>query len=133
MSNSVAEELRRDLDCEDLLECVHGLTVLDRACFEALASADAPKTIDDIADAVDRERSTVYRSVHRLLESGFVEKEQVNYEHGGYYHVYRPVDPESVADEMAALVDRWSAKMAELVTEFREQYGERVTVETVAE
>lgn len=133
MSNSVAEELRRDLDCEDLLECVHGLTDLDRACFEALASADAPRTIDDIAEAVDRERSTVYRSVHRLLESGFVEKEQVNYEHGGYYHVYRPVDPETVADEMATLVDEWSAKMAELVGEFREQYGERVTVETVAE
>jgi predicted transcriptional regulator len=133
MSDSVAEELRRDLDCEDLLECVHGLTDLDRACFEALASADAPETIDDVADAVDRERSTVYRSVHRLLEAGFVEKEQVNYEHGGYYHVYRPVDPETVADEMAALVDEWTAKMTELVTEFREAYGERVTVETVAE
>ncbi len=133
MSNSVAEELRRDLDCEDLLECVHGLTDLDRACFESLASADAPRTIDDIADAVDRERSTVYRSVHRLLESGFVEKEQVNYEHGGYYHVYRPVDPETVADEMAALVAEWTAKMTELVTEFREEYGERVTAETVAE
>ncbi|MDZ7702533.1 MAG: transcriptional regulator, partial [Halobacteriales archaeon] len=63
----------------------------------------------------------------------FVEKEQVNYEHGGYYHVYRPVDPDAVADEMASLVEEWHGKMTELVSEFREQYGERVSVERVAE
>lgn len=133
MGNSVAEELRQDLACEDLLECVHGLTALDRECFRVLADADEPLTVDDIAEAVDRERSTAYRAVHRLLEADFVVKEQVNYEHGGYYHVYRPVDPDEVADEMAQLIDQWTEKMTDLVSQFREQYGERVTVETVAE
>ena len=133
MSNSVAEELRRDLACEDLLECVHGLTDLDRACFEALAAADEPLTIDAVAEQVDRERSTAYRSVHRLLDAGFLEKDQVNYDHGGYYHVYRPVDPDRVADEMADLVDRWHDRMSTLVDEFREEYGERVRAEPLTE
>lgn len=133
MSNSVAEELRRDLACEDLLECVHGLTDLDRSCFETLAEAGKPLTVDDIAEAVDRERSTVYRSVHRLLDAGFLEKDQINYEHGGYYHVYRPVDPDAVADEMEQLLEEWSETMSELVGEFREQYGERMTVEAAVE
>lgn len=133
MTNSVAEELRRDLACEDLLECIHGLTDLDRACFGALADADAALTIDEVADRVDRERSTAYRSVHRLLDAGLLEKDQVNYDQGGYYHVYRPVDPNVVADEMASLVEQWHDRMTVLVDQFREEYGERVAVETVAE
>ena len=133
MGNSVAEELRRDLSCEDLLECVHGLTDLDRSCFDALVTAGEPRTIDQIAVEVDRERSTVYRSVDRLFDAGFVEKEQVNYDHGGYYHVYRPVDPEAVADEMEALMGEWTAKMSELVERFREKYGERPSPEVSVE
>lgn len=133
MSHSVAEELRRDLDCDDLLECVHGLTELDRACFEVLVAARDRRTIDEIAEEVDRERSTVYRSVHRLLEAGVLEKEQVNYENGGYYHVYRSVDPDTVADQMAELVEQWARKMTDLLGEFREEYGQRGSVETIAE
>lgn len=133
MSRSVAEELRRDLECEDLLACVHGLTQLDRACFETLATADSPQTIDEIADQVDRERSTAYRSVHRLLEADVVAKDQVNYEHGGYYHVYRPENPDAVADEMADLVDEWSQTMADLIGQFRREYTDRVTAEPMDE
>lgn len=133
MSNSVAEELRRDLACEDLLECIHGLTGLDRACFQALADAKDPMTIDEVADRVDRERSTAYRSVHRLLDAGLLAKDQVNYEQGGYYHVYRPVDPDAVANDMASLVDQWHDRMTILVDQFREEYGERVAREAIAE
>lgn len=126
MGTSVAEELRRDLACEDLLECVHGLTDLDRTCYRTVAKAQDPLTVDEIAERVDRERSTAYRSVHRLLDAGFLAKDQVNYDHGGYYHVYRPVDPDEVAADMSELIDRWHAKMNDLVTEFREEYGEQV-------
>lgn len=133
MATSVAEELRRDLACEDLLECVHGLTDLDRACFRTLADADEPLTVDEIAERVDRERSTAYRSVHRLLEAGLLTKDQINYDHGGYYHVYRPLDPDEVAAEMTALIDQWHAKMSDLVTEFRDQYGDRVSADPMPE
>jgi predicted transcriptional regulator len=133
MGTSVAEELRRDLACEDLLECVHGLSDLDRACFRKVAKAKGPLTIDEIAERVDRERSTAYRSVHRLLDAGFLTKDQVNYDHGGYYHVYRPVDPNEVAADMSELIDQWHAKMTDLVSEFREEYGEHVPTDPMPE
>ncbi len=127
MRNSVAAHLHQELECEDLLACVHGLTDLDRACYQALVAADGALTVDEVAERVDRERSTAYRSVQRLLAAGFVDKDQVNYDQGGYYHVYRPVDPDDVADEMAAMVDDWYAELASLIEQFRERYGERVT------
>ncbi|WP_049902864.1 helix-turn-helix domain-containing protein [Halococcus agarilyticus] len=122
MPDSMAEYLRADMECEGLLECFHGLTDLDRDCFEVVVSHDNALTVDEIAEEVDRERSTVYRSLQRLLQAGFVQKEQVNYEQGGYYHVFRPTDPDVVADEMQRMLNDWYAKMGQLIGEFRTKY-----------
>jgi predicted transcriptional regulator len=122
MPDSMAEYLRADMECEGLLECFHGLTDLDRDCFQVVVESDAPQTIDEIADEVDRERSTVYRSLQRLRQAGFVQKEQVNYEQGGYYHVFQPSDPDVVADEMQRMLNDWYAKMGQLIGDFRTKY-----------
>ncbi|MFC7322981.1 helix-turn-helix domain-containing protein [Halorubrum rutilum] len=122
MPDSMSEQLQRDMACEGLLECFHGLTQLDRRVFQELVRAEAPLTIDEIGDAVDRERSTAYRAVQRLLQAGFIQKEQVNYDQGGYYHVYRPTDPEQVADDMQRMLNDWYAKMGQLIQEFEEKY-----------
>ena len=88
MASSMSEYLQQDMECEGLLECIHGLKQLDRECFRVLVESEEPLTIDEVADRVDRERSTAYRSIQRLLQTGFIQKEQVNYDQGGYYHVY---------------------------------------------
>jgi predicted transcriptional regulator len=122
MPDSMSEQLRRDMTCEGLLECFHGLKELDKECFRALVGAEEPLTVDEIADAVDRERSTAYRAVQRLLQTGFIEKDQINYDQGGYYHVYSPTDPSQIADEMQRLLNDWYAKMGQLIREFEEKY-----------
>ena len=118
----MSEQLQRDMVCEGLLECFHGLKQLDKQIFQELVQAEAPLTIDEIADEVDRERSTAYRAVQRLLKAGFLQKEQVNYDQGGYYHVYRPTDPEKVADDMQRMLNDWYAKMGQLIQEFEDKY-----------
>jgi predicted transcriptional regulator len=118
----MSEQLQRDMECEGLLECFHGLKQLDRDCFEALVEAEEPLTVDEIADTVDRERSTAYRAVQRLLQTGFIRKEQVNYDHGGYYHVYEPTDPSQITEEMQRMLNDWYAKMGQLIQEFETKY-----------
>jgi len=124
----MTEYLQKDMECEGLLECIHGLKELDRECFQVLVESAEPLTIDEVADRVDRERSTAYRAIQRLLQSGFVQKEQVNYEQGGYYHVYRPTDPDEVADDMQRMLNDWYAKMGQLVQEFRDKYDDQQAV-----
>jgi predicted transcriptional regulator len=126
MPESMSEYLSQDMQCEGLLECMHGLKELDKEVFVVLTDAESPMTVDAIAEAVDRERSTAYRSVQRLLQSGFIQKEQVNYDQGGYYHVYRPTDPDRIANDMQRLLNDWYAKMGQLITEFRDQYEDAV-------
>lgn len=123
MSDSLAEHLQQNMECEGLLECFHGLKKLDKKCFKVLVESDGPLTIDELAELVDRERSTAYRSVQRLLQAGFIQKEQVNYDQGGYYHVYRPTDPGQVADDMQRMLNDWYAKMGQLIQEFEDKYS----------
>jgi len=124
MAESMSEYLQQDMQCEGLLECVHGLKELDKECFQVIVRSDDPLTIDEIADEIDRERSTAYRAVQRLLQAGFIQKEQVNYDQGGYYHVYKPTDPDRVADDMQRMLNDWYAQMGQLISEFREKYAE---------
>lgn len=124
MVEALNRHLERDLECETLLECLYDLNELDRTCFNVLSAAEEPLTIDELASTVERERSTVYRSVQRLLQFGLVQKEQVNYDRGGYYHVYRITNPDEIADEMQTKLNDWYAQIGYLVGRFREKYGE---------
>jgi predicted transcriptional regulator len=122
MAKSMSDYLEEDMECEGLLECFHGLKELDREVFGVLAGSEEPLTVDAIAEAVDRERSTAYRSVQRLLDAGFVRREQVNYDHGGYYHVFEPVAADEVAGQLQRMLNDWYAKMGQLIDEFQRKY-----------
>jgi predicted transcriptional regulator len=133
MPSSLVEMLQSDMECEGLLECFHGLKDLDQRCFGILIDADAPQTVDDIAESVDRERSTVYRSVQRLLEADIIDKEQINYDEGGYYHVYKPVAPAAIRDDMQRLLNDWYAEMGQLLQEFETKFEDRAEQTVPAE
>jgi predicted transcriptional regulator len=132
MVESMREMLERDLQCETLLECFHGLSDLDRETFAVLVDADRPLTVDELAAAVDRERTTAYRSLRRLDEAGVVDREQRSGDGGSYYHVFSPADPDEVADAMQRLLNDWYATMGTLVAEFRETYTGRVEADADA-
>ena len=121
------------MECEGLLECFHDLKALDREVFQLLNEQQEPLTVDEIAERVDRERSTAYRGVQRLLQAGFIQKEQVNYDQGGYYHVYRPRNADEIASEMQRTLNDWYAKMGQLIGEFEEKYEGEGTAATPAE
>jgi len=123
VATSVREDLERDLGCLDLLGCVHGLNERDQMVFQLLQQAEGDLTVDDVADRTDCERSTAYRSISRLLEADVVVQEQVNYEHGGYYYVYRSRAPEEVAHDMQRLLNDWYAAIGQLIQEFEDRYS----------
>ena len=118
----MSEQLQQDMNCEGLLECFHGLKELDKECYQSLVTAAEPLTVDEIAETVNRERSTAYRAVQRLLQTGFIQKDQINYDQGGYYHVYRPTDPSKIAGQMQRMLNDWYAKMGQLIQEFETKY-----------
>jgi predicted transcriptional regulator len=124
MTESISDDLRDEMDCLCLLESFHGLKQLDKTVFCILADSDEPLTVEEIGERVDRERSTAYRAVQRLRDAGYIDEEQVNYDQGGYYHVYYVGDPDEVADEMQRMLNDWYAQVGQLIDKFRRQYSE---------
>ncbi|PSQ25506.1 transcriptional regulator [Halobacteriales archaeon QS_9_68_17] len=124
MTDSMSEMLRQDMQCEGLLGCFHDPKEMDKAVFRLLNETDQPLTVDEVAEEIDRERSTAYRSVQRLMQAGLVLKEQVNYDQGGNYHVHRPWDAEEITQETQRMPNDWCAKMGQLIGEFGEKYAD---------
>jgi predicted transcriptional regulator len=124
MPESMSEYLRRDVECEGLFECIHGLTALDRETFAAVVASDSPMTVDEVADAIGRERSTAHRSIQRLQAVDLVTREQINYDQGGYYHVFSTADADEIALEMQRVLNEWYDKAAGLIEEFSDEYAD---------
>lgn len=124
----MSEQLQQDMECEGLFDCFHGLKELDTECFQVLVDAEEPLTIDEIAEGVERERSTAYRAVQRLLQTGIIQKEQVNYDHGGYYHVYSQTGSVEITRDMRRMLNEWYAKMGQLIQEFETKYEQHDAV-----
>ncbi|WP_227378032.1 helix-turn-helix domain-containing protein [Haladaptatus halobius] len=124
MPEAVLKQIHAEQDCDDLLVCMLGLNKLDRGVFRLLVESDDPLTVDHIANFIDRERTTAYRSVKRLQEAGVVKKEQESCQHGGYHHVYRVNDADVIADGLQRMLNEWYANTGQLIQEFRDSYGE---------
>ncbi len=123
MVDPVSERLQRELQCIDLLVYLYGLNDRDVSVFLLLDEADRELTVDEVTEQLGCERSTAYRSISRLLEADVVAQNQVNYETGGYYHVYRARESDELADEMQRLLNDWYANASQLIQEFEDTYG----------
>lgn len=128
MPEAVLEQMQSEQDCDDLLTCMLGLSQLDKEVFGLLFENGGPHTVDHIANFIDRERTTAYRSVKRLQEAGVVEKDQESCQHGGYHHVYRVKDADAIADGFQQMLNSWYANTGQLIQEFRDTYAENQPV-----
>lgn len=103
--------------CADLLQCVLDLNELERDAYFCLVAAPE-RTLDDLADRLRRERSTVHRAVAKLVSLGLATKENRGTAGGGYRHVYRAVEPERVASLLDARFAEARARAESLLATF---------------
>ncbi|WP_049907648.1 helix-turn-helix domain-containing protein [Haloferax elongans] len=129
MTEAVLQQLQDDRECEGLLECMLGLNKLDKRVFQLLVERPEPLSVDQIAELIDRERTTAYRSVKRLQETGVAVKEQESKSKGGYQHVYRVTDPDEIADGLQQMLNEWYADTGQLIQEFRDTYSQDSSAE----
>ena len=120
MPDAVQKQLQNEREWEALLDSMLGLNELDKGIFRLLAESSEPLTVDHIAEFIDKERTTAYRSVKRLEEAGIAVQEQESCPKGGYHHVYRVSDPDEIADELQRMLNQWYAETGQLIQEFRD-------------
>ncbi len=74
--------------CMDLVRCMFNLNDTELNALRALEEGKAA-TAGDLAERIDRDRSTTYRALEKLAAAGLVYKERRGGERRGYSNVYR--------------------------------------------
>lgn len=113
--------MRDDMECEDLFRCVFGFGDLEIECYQLLVS-QGDMSVDELAERVGRERSTVHRAVSGMVDEGVVEKERVGYSSGGYYESLSAVSGDALSGELRSVLLDWVVEINGLIDEFEEEF-----------
>lgn len=109
----------KNICCNDVIQCVFDLNELDIKTYKKLREKKEIQATE-IAKILKKERSTVYRSLQRLVCSGLCEKKTKTLKKGGYYHVYSPVKNNEAKKKINNCIDNWYKKMKDTIKELHE-------------
>ncbi|GAA0667616.1 helix-turn-helix domain-containing protein [Natronoarchaeum mannanilyticum] len=102
---------------EDVMTCVFGIQ--DHETRTYLALHDRPgSTVEELADALERDRSNVNRSLSTLLEAGLVERERRLLDSGGFVYQYTAVPLPEAKELLHDALDAWSETVHSAIDEF---------------
>ena len=89
----VAALTRINSTVKDLFVYLYNLSPLETDLLLLLMLNNKnPMTLEQVTNEVDRDKSTVFRSLQKLVSLGIVTKETRNVKEGGHYHVYNAID-----------------------------------------
>jgi len=91
---------------ENIVMCSFGINETDYAVLLYLFGHDN-KTINDIAKALGKERSTIQKSINKLFGKNLIERRQKNISKGGYKFIYSAKDKESIKEKISSVLDSW--------------------------
>ena len=107
-----------ELKCEHHLRCTLKCA-LDLSCFEMDVYAEllkrSPISVDDLAEILGKDKSTVYKALQNLLEKGFVKREYRILRGGGYKYLYKPVPFDEFRKEMLKNLNEWVKQLVDFL------------------
>jgi predicted transcriptional regulator len=107
--------------CQDLMKCAYNLNEFELEVYRRL-SETGPVRADDLAKLVGKERSTVYRTLQKLMSCGICYRETKALGRGGYYHVYVAIGRGELKKKLEQCVENWHEKMRQALSKFGEGF-----------
>jgi predicted transcriptional regulator len=108
---------RRGATCSDLLSCLYNLKPIDLEVFLEVAKNENA-TLDQIAQFVQRDRSSTHRCLSKLVSAGLVHKQAKTLKGGGYYHIYSIVEPFKIKEHARQRVKEITESLESLIENF---------------
>jgi predicted transcriptional regulator len=86
-----------------------------------------PMTLDQISKEADRDRSTTFRSLQKLVGLGLCIKDTKTIKEGGYYHVYSVVDMKTFKMETERKVRDLQKSLERLLKKFESDMQQAIS------
>ena len=120
---------RMNATVKDLFIQLYDLSPLDLEILFMIISKknDEPMTLDQISKEADRDRSTTFRSLQKLVGLGLCIKDTKTIKEGGYYHVYSVVDMETFKKETERRVRDLQKSLERLLKKFESDMEQAIS------
>lgn len=122
MREPIIKQLQEEKQCEHMLGCLYNLSEADIKCYKHILNESKIEN-KTLSNMLDKDKSTINRSLNRLVEAGLVDKTVESYKQGGYKHVYTAVNPQQVAEDMRVIMAEWISNSYVLIDEYEDKYG----------
>jgi predicted transcriptional regulator len=103
---------------KELFIYLYDLSPLDLDLLFIMIKEAKPLTLEELSNMADRDKSTIFRSVQKLVSAGICIKETRTIKEGGYYHVYSAVDMETFRAETEMRVRDLQKSLDRLMKKF---------------
>ncbi|QSG04255.1 helix-turn-helix domain-containing protein [Natranaeroarchaeum sulfidigenes] len=124
MSDTRDPDMRQLMEAADpdftvVMSCVFGVNEhVTRTYIQLL---DQPgSTVEELADALDRDRSNVNRALTTLLDLGLATRERRLLDSGGYVYQYMAVPLPEAKEMLKEGLDAWAEQVHSVIEEFEE-------------
>jgi len=111
---------------ESIMCCMFGIKTFDVAVYLSLLKNGASR-VNDIAELLNRDRSTIQRSVQSLVNAGLVKRKQINLKEGGYFYKYEAVPFSEVKEVIKDTMEKWCKEVTGWIDEMNEEDLENIT------
>ena len=111
---------------ESIMCCIFGIKTFDVMVYFTLLNNGALR-VNDIAELLSRDRSTIQRSVQSLVNAGLVRRKQINLKEGGYYYIYEAIPFSEVKNIIKDTMEKWCSEVKEWIDEMNEEDLKKIT------
>lgn len=112
----------KNICCKDIMQCVFELNKLDLDIYKKLREQKESRA-DVLAKKMNKERSTIYRSLQKLTSCRLCTKKTRTIKTGGYYHIYSCNDSKHARKEIESCIDEWYIAMKNKLKDFEKEMG----------
>ncbi len=116
---------KKTATCADLLTCLYNLKPTDLEVLLTVAKNENA-TLDEIATAIQRDRSSVHRCLAKLLSADLVTKQSKTLKGGGYYHAYSMVECEKIKKHAKERVKEITESLEGLIDRFETDFNKHL-------
>lgn len=104
------------IDPKDLIKCTFGLNKTELELFLLLSKGNKCETVQNISKSIGLDRTTIQKSLKKLITTELVERKQVNLENGGYVFFYCIKKKPQIKEKMQNILDEWYSSAKKEIT-----------------
>ena len=100
---------------EELMRCSFNLNKTEYNALIFLLRDGQMRTVSQISNAMELERTTVQKAIKKLVEKGLAKRTQRNLPEGGYTFLYQPDNKDEIKSRMKGIAYEWYKNVEESI------------------